>query len=175
MGKALDLTGQKFGRLTAIRKTDKRKNKSIVWECLCDCGKICQIDAGSLKAGRTKSCGCLKKESDKKTKNTWTDLTGQKFGHLTAIQRVESDKYGHARWKCKCDCEAQTELIVFADNLKRGHTQSCGCERRSHGELAIAKILMENKIPFIQEYKAFKFSSGNYAKFDFYIQNKYFI
>ena len=109
------------------------------------------------------------------TKNTWTNLAGQKFGHLTAIERVESDKYGHARWKCKCDCLNQTELIVFADNLRRGHTRSCGCDRRSHGELVIEKLLKENNISYVQEYKAFKFSSGTWARFDFYINNQYII
>jgi len=34
-GKPIDLTGQKFGRLTAIEMTDKRKNNSVVWKCLC--------------------------------------------------------------------------------------------------------------------------------------------
>ena len=171
----VDLTGQKFERLTVLYELPIRKNGSIVWHCKCDCGNECDVISASLRSHRTKSCGCLKQESDRKTKNNWIDLTGQKFGHLTAIKKVESDKYGHTRWECECDCPAHTHLIVYGDNLRRGHTQSCGCERRSHGELAIEQILIDNSIPYQQEYSTFKFASGMSAKFDFYIDNKYFI
>lgn len=175
MGAFVDLTGQKFNKLTVLHKTNKRKNGSVVWQCLCDCGNKCEVTSSSLRTGRTKSCGCLKKETDRATKNTWIDLTGQKFGHLTVIERVESDKYGHARWKCKCDCPLQTEIIVLADNLRRGHTQSCGCERMSHGQMTIVKILKENNIKFEQEKIFFKFSNGHAAKFDFFVNNSYII
>lgn len=171
----VDLTGQKFERLTVLYELPIRKNGSIVWHCKCDCGNECDVISASLRSHRTKSCGCLKQESDRKTKNNWIDLTGQKFGHLTAIKKVESDKYGHTRWECECDCPTHTHLIVYGDNLRRGHTQSCGCERRSHGELAIEQILIDNNIPYQQEYPAFKFASGMSAKFDFYINNKYLI
>jgi hypothetical protein len=57
-----DLTGQKFGRLTALEPTDKRKGTSVVWQCECECGNICEVRSTSLTTGNTKSCGCLKKE-----------------------------------------------------------------------------------------------------------------
>ena len=175
MGKFIDLTGKTFNRLTVLYKTENKQGNDWIWHCKCECGNECDVNGGSLRANRTKSCGCLKKEKDRSTKNTWNDLTGQKFGHLTVVERVESDKYGHARWKCQCDCPAHTELIVIGDNLKRGHTISCGCERRSHGELKVEQLLRENNIPFIQEYKPFRFSSGANVSFDFYIDNKYII
>lgn len=53
------------------------------------------------------------------------DLTGQKFGRLVVIKRVENDKYGNHRWLCQCDCKH--EVIVLGFNLKTGHTKSCGC------------------------------------------------
>ena len=63
MGKALDLRGQKFGRLIAIEPTEKRSNDgSIIWRCFCDCGNECFAASPSLRRGDTKSCGCLKKE-----------------------------------------------------------------------------------------------------------------
>lgn len=37
-----------------------------------------------------------------------TDLTGQKFGKLTALERVENDKWGHHMWLCICDCGNKT-------------------------------------------------------------------
>lgn len=174
-GKPMDLTGQKFGRLTAIEITNKRKNNSVVWKCLCQCGNVCEITAASLRAGRTKSCGCLKREKDKQPKGNVINLIGKKFGHLTVISRYGSDKRGEALWECECDCDAHNHLIVLSSNLRTGHTISCGCERRSKGELAVAKILNENNISFQQEYKAFKFSNGKWATYDFYINNKYLI
>ena len=63
MGTLIDLTGQKFGRLIAIEKTDRRSGKgSIVWKCKCDCGKETFVSSSSLRSGNTQSCGCLNKE-----------------------------------------------------------------------------------------------------------------
>ena len=101
-----------------------------------------------MRAGRTKSCGCLKQEKDKQPKGNVINLIGKKFGHLTVISRQGSDKRGEALWECECDCNAHNHLIVLGSNLRTGHTTSCGCERRSKGELAVTKILNDNKIPF---------------------------
>lgn len=59
--------------------------------------------------------------------------------------------------------------------MRRGHTQSCGCDRRSHGEIKVSELLDKAQISYIQEYKPFKFSSGANASFDFYVDNKYII
>lgn len=61
MGKALDLTGQRFGKLVAVRPTDKREYSHIVWECRCDCGNVCLANQNALKKGSKKSCGCIRK------------------------------------------------------------------------------------------------------------------
>lgn len=174
-GKPMDLKGQKFGRLIALEQTDKRINKSVVWKCKCDCGTECEVVAASLRSGRTKSCGCLKKESDKSPKGNTIDMLNKKFGHLTVISRKGSDARGEALWECECDCINKTHIIVLGSNLRSGHTASCGCERRSKGELKIEKLLKENNILFEQEYKAFKFSNNRWARFDFFINNKYLI
>lgn len=52
------------------------------------------------------------------------DLTGQRFGRLTVIERAENQNQ-RAMWKCKCDCGNETEVI--SANLVRGNTKSCGC------------------------------------------------
>lgn len=62
MGKAKNLTGQKFGRLTVIKRNGTSKSGKIIWECRCDCGKIKNVVSASLINGGTKSCGCLQKE-----------------------------------------------------------------------------------------------------------------
>jgi len=59
----LDITGQKFGKLTAISRT-KRQDKSgcYYWKFRCDCGNIMETTGTSAKRGHTNSCGCSNKE-----------------------------------------------------------------------------------------------------------------
>lgn len=56
------------------------------------------------------------------------DLTGQKFGRLTVLKRVNNHKYYKPHWLCKCDCK--NEIIVCGNEIKRGRTKSCGCLRK---------------------------------------------
>ena len=56
----LDLTGQKFGKLTVLSKTDKRaKDRGVFWHCQCDCGNFKDVKTELLKNGHVLSCGCL--------------------------------------------------------------------------------------------------------------------
>lgn len=54
-----DITGQRFGRLTVIKKSSRRKDNHILWHCLCDCGNSTELRGSALTVGNTKSCGCL--------------------------------------------------------------------------------------------------------------------
>lgn len=63
MSKFIDLTGQKFGRLTVLSKTNKKQCNHIIWVCQCDCGNIKEVTGSDLHSGRIKSCGCLQRES----------------------------------------------------------------------------------------------------------------
>ena len=58
-------------------------------------------------------------------------LTGQRFGRLTVVRYSASDTHGSAMWECRCECSSLK--VVYASNLKRGITRSCGCLRISHG------------------------------------------
>lgn len=64
MGALVDLTGRRFGRLTVIERTDTNKHKKVLWLCVCDCGREKEVIAQCLTSGRTRSCGCLQRESD---------------------------------------------------------------------------------------------------------------
>jgi hypothetical protein len=59
MGKFIDLTGRKFGRLTVLRRASNI-GIFVSWECLCECGNITYPVTGKLNNGSTKSCGCYK-------------------------------------------------------------------------------------------------------------------
>ena len=64
MGKFIDLTGQRFGRLTVLRRDESvhGHGKISKWICQCDCGKVKSINSYHLRFGPTKSCGCYQKE-----------------------------------------------------------------------------------------------------------------
>ena len=63
MGKVIDLTGQRFGRLVVLWKQGLDKSKrNTLWFCRCDCGKEKAVSFGALKSGATQSCGCIQKE-----------------------------------------------------------------------------------------------------------------
>lgn len=55
----VDLTGERFDRLTVIEKVgEKEKDGNTRWLCECDCGNRCIVRADHLKSGNTQSCGC---------------------------------------------------------------------------------------------------------------------
>ncbi len=59
MGKKVDITGRRFGRLVAVSETDIYAQRSKKWLCLCQCGEYATVDKRKLISGHTKSCGCL--------------------------------------------------------------------------------------------------------------------
>lgn len=62
MGALHDLNGQKFGRLTVQARARNSRNGKTAWLCLCACGKEPIVLGNCLCNGRTKSCGCLRRE-----------------------------------------------------------------------------------------------------------------
>ena len=61
-----DLSGQKFGLLTAVYPTERRDHRgSVYWHCVCECGNEIDVAAGALLDGNNRSCGCLKDKNQK--------------------------------------------------------------------------------------------------------------
>ena len=60
---ALDLRGQRFGRLVVVERAEKAKCGATRWHCRCDCGKHVVVQYSNLKNGFTQSCGCLNVEN----------------------------------------------------------------------------------------------------------------
>lgn len=121
----IDLTGLKFGRLTATEYLGHGK-----WLCQCSCGQTVIVLSYNLRSNNTKSCGCYKKEINKRPKNGKTakgktrrpkhDLRGQIFTRLTAVAYL-----GWSKWLCQCSC-GQTR-IVQTNHLRSKAVKSCGC------------------------------------------------
>ncbi|WP_140398241.1 hypothetical protein [Blautia sp. An249] len=58
----IDLTGQKYGRLTVLKCEGTIGRRRMMWLCQCDCGKQVIVQGTHLRSGHTKSCGCLNAE-----------------------------------------------------------------------------------------------------------------
>lgn len=64
MSRVIDLTGQRFGRLTVIKRApNKGHSQQASWECLCDCGNTVNVVGYCLRNGDSRSCGCYYKET----------------------------------------------------------------------------------------------------------------
>ena len=123
----IDITGNKYGRLTVLHRTDdaitKSGYKKIMYTCQCECGKQKNIASAALKSGATKSCGCLNQDSNRKLRN---DLTGRRFNSIVVLYRTEN-KHSSIYYHCRCDCG--NELDISYSNLVNGKRYSCGCEK----------------------------------------------
>ena len=59
-----DITGTRYGRLVAIKCVGRTNNGNATWLCKCDCGNEAVISSYALRSGKTKSCGCIKREQN---------------------------------------------------------------------------------------------------------------
>lgn len=138
MGKVINITGNRYGRLSVVRISDeKANNRGTMWVCQCDCGKTTVVSSYSLRSGRTNSCGCLQKEIAKRSSPPppppRKNLTGISFGKLTVIKRSpKRGATGEFYWECICDCG--NSKIVPQSSLVKGATISCGCEQEKNNK-----------------------------------------
>lgn len=121
-----DLTGRQFERLLVLGEVKKEGSSKRFWRCRCDCGRETIVEDSHLKSGHTKSCGCYRREIQRKK---GLDICGQRYGRLVAIRPVYSGEDGvhmsSGSWECLCDCGKR--CVCLKDNLRSGITKSCGC------------------------------------------------
>ena len=100
-----DLTDQKFGKLLVIKQAPHMGGRTA-WYCKCDCGNpvLCTVISKSLKGGKTKSCGCIKKEQDRERA---TDHSGNRIENYIVIKKCDGyweDGDEKEFYECLCDC-----------------------------------------------------------------------
>jgi hypothetical protein len=88
----LNLTGRQFGRLTVTAHAGTSTHGKSLWSCRCSCGSDVTVDARSLVAGCTASCGCLRAES---ARRIGKELGGLKPRHGHAARRTSE----YVTWK----------------------------------------------------------------------------
>lgn len=139
----IDMTGQKFGLLTALKPIGKAKDGSITWQVVCDCNldKPFEVVGGDLRRGRKRSCGCLHANR--------ADLLGKTFGRLLVVGYQPRDRDHPFLWKCTCVCGETT--FAKTRDLTSGSKRSCGCIKspnlvgQKFGLLTVIKKLNEKK------------------------------
>lgn len=122
-----DIVGQTYGKLTVVKSTRRAKwSKQMYW-CKCECGTEKEVSRTSLLNGSTRSCGCSYAD-------LIVDITNQRFGNLVALE-IDREFVGcqgkkGMYWKCRCDCGIVK--TIFGQDLRKGCTQSCGCQQYNY-------------------------------------------
>lgn len=129
--KQKDLSSRRFGKLVVLHATTKRRNGSVLWECQCDCGKICLKPTAELNSGFAVSCGCAWRQP--------TIKAGDRFGRLVAMEPTTKRSAKSVVWKCRCDCGNTCE--ARATSLQSGHVESCGCIKVEQDKVKMLKNL----------------------------------
>ena len=118
MAKIKEIIGYKFGKLTVLNISKTRGNKGqIRYDCICDCGNIHTVSGESIRSGKSKSCGCLKKTYIPKTFNK---------NREHAILKVQ---YSHLkRRNNKIDSNAKCITFEKFYTLSKSKCHYCGLE-----------------------------------------------
>lgn len=137
MANAASLVGERYGKLIVVARAENNEKGNTMWACICDCGNHKIALGYDLTHNRTTSCGCGRGRHE-----NHKDLVGEKYGMLSPI-RVVGKKNSHIMWECRCDCGKLT--IVTANNLRNGHTRSCGCIRPTKKEKPLSHRFDDGK------------------------------
>lgn len=160
--KTSEMIGKKFGKLTVLSlvpKDETLKSRCLRYKCQCECGKIIEVNGNSLRTGHTTSCGCSRRGANIK------NLSNQRFGLLVVQDLAYVNNNRHAVWNCKCDCGNIVQ--VSSHELLSNHTTSCGCKRRSAGEIKIEELLKQMKLNYCTEYRIKNCKNKQVLPFDF--------
>lgn len=125
----INLLNQTFGKLKVIEETDKRKNKSVVWKCQCQCGNIVEYSTRELRSDGIIQCpDCGNHRIP--IKHRRRDYSGQTINGITFLSRIEGQYNGSPKWNCRCICGK--EFTAYQSDIISKHTTSCGCLRRKY-------------------------------------------
>lgn len=139
MAALIDLTGQRFGRLSVLERAGNDSHGQAQRVAVCACGTTKTVAGAQLRSGKTRSCGCLARHG------RTVDLSGNVYGRLTALEVGAPFWTGSqfsARWSCLCSCG--TAVVVRASALRGGTTKSCGCLKRESAARRMAVMRRGN-------------------------------
>lgn len=125
MGKLIDLTGKKFGRLTVLGRDgyyiSPKGQKEPTWLCKCDCGNIISTRGSQLRGGIAKSCGCLQRDIVREMSRKYNtyDLTGDYgIGYTFKGEEFYFDLEDYNKIKDYCWCKSGNYIITHINQNK---------------------------------------------------------
>lgn len=136
--KYIDLTGQKFGRLTVVKRVENyvspKGQKQAQWLCKCKCGNLIVVRCGSLRTGNNLSCGCLGKEHRTSSLTTHGHCNNRLYrtwkGMKSRCYNPNNKKYPIYGAEGKTVCEEWQEFKPFYDwSMSHGYRDDLTIER----------------------------------------------
>ena len=96
MGAFVDLTGQKFGRLTVLQCAGRDNVGRALWQCRCQCdGRVVIVASYSLRSGNSRSCGCLMREVNSTHGLTYHELYPTWLGIKQRCENPNNTRYSY--------------------------------------------------------------------------------
>ena len=89
--KIIDLRNKKFGFLLTLKKTQKRKDRCVIWLCKCICGNLCEKSSRDLISGKVVSCGCYQKLVVKQTMTKHGELSNWRKNGIPRLYSIWVD------------------------------------------------------------------------------------
>lgn len=136
----IDLTGENFGKWKVLRRISNDVNGGARYECKCQCGKIKEIRANSLRYGKATSCGCDYRDfypycnlpeyvTKENLKNYYKALTyiGSKFNRLQLLEIIGVKR---RLFMGKFQCECGNISVINISGVVKNRYKSCGCLRK---------------------------------------------
>ncbi len=84
--------GNRYGRLTVIRYDHTDKRQGAYWLCACDCGCTSVVKGNRLRNGKTKSCGCLKREAQENLGENTKEISSARMKEFNKVFWTEENR-----------------------------------------------------------------------------------
>lgn len=118
---AIDITGQRFGKLIALESTTSTEWGGRLWKCRCDCGNIHYVELSNLKTGKVQSCGCLKSTGEQEIQQL-----------LTKFHIEFKTQYTPKNWRFKNGYKPFYDFAIFKNDVLLCLLEYNGIQHRTY-------------------------------------------
>jgi hypothetical protein len=151
----IEMTGERFGRLTVVKCVGRQAERRLAWLCKCDCGSEKEVSGKNLRRGLTRSCGCLHRERAAQINASHGKTnSGSYRSYRSMLSRCYNEnqdcysKYGAVgvavceRWRDSfenfyADMGDRPDGMTLDRKNPFGHYEPTNCRWSTHGEQAI--------------------------------------
>lgn len=138
-----DITGGRFGRLTALYPTEKRDAKGfVIWHCRCDCGNEVDISYNALMYSHRTSCGCRKREHNAELSDYLTRVDGTSIDAIKSRTLPRNNTTGYrgvyyirGRYVAKIVFKKKQYLLGSFDSAEAAAAARAGAQERFESEI----------------------------------------